>query len=213
MKNFLIRIWHYMPMFVILMMSLGTYISVQSYLNKPLLNNNYKIIHEPLYDMKNAVFHDMSQAQNKKTYYTINAQNAVQYEDDETFALKKINIYSYQNKLNQTQDLNCIKNTDCAKQISTIVADSGIIDQELSSIEFSQAQIKGYNSQNKFDIISNHIFFYPDLDMIQTKSRTNIKHTTNLGKINTLDADSVIFDNTEQSLKLQGKVKGMFSPK
>ena len=205
-----------MPIFVILIMSLGTYVSVQSYLNRPLLNNNYKITHEPLYNMKNAIFHDISNDASKKTYYNIHAQNAMQYEDDETFALKQISIYGYQNKRNQNEELNCAKTKSaagCSRQTSTITATSGIIDKELTTIEFSQAQIKSHNSENKFDIISNRIFFYPDLDMIKTQARTNIKHTTNLGKINTLDADSVIFDNTEQTLELHGKVSGHFNPK
>jgi LPS export ABC transporter protein LptC len=186
-------------------MSIGTYVSVQNYLNRPSSNNSYSIQHEPLYNMKNALFHDISSNdkdnKDNKTYYTIHADNAIQYEDDKTFSLKNINIYGYQNHQNED------------KKTSIITAQNGIIDKDITKVEFSNAQIKGLDSQNKFDISSQHIIFYPELDKVETKSRTNIQQTTNQGKINTLNADSVIFDNFEQNLQLHGKVSGHFNPK
>ena len=204
MKNLLIRLWHYMPMFIILIMSLGTYISVQNYLNRPASNNIYSIKHEPLYNMQNAVFHDISATKNKKSYYTIHAKNAMQYEDDKSFELNDINIYGYQ--IQKEHGIN-------KAQTSSITAKSGILDKDITSIDFSNAKIQGKNSDNKFDITSNHIIFYPELDKVETKSRTNIQQTTNQGKINILNADSAVFDNAEQTLVLHGKVNGHFNPK
>jgi len=194
MKQLLIKIWHYTPMLLILIMSTATYMSVQTYLGSSSKNLSIETAkHEPLYKMYKAEFHNLDL--DKKSNYTIFADEAIQYIDDNSFLLNTIKI----------------SNKD-SKQLSIITALSGVIDKEFNTIDFNQAFVQNHSAKGNIIINSDKMIFYPKLDKVETKSRTIIQQNQN-NVSNLLEADTVIFNNITRNIDLQGKVFGILRAK
>src|SRR5687767_5395788 len=142
-KHILIKIWHYIPMLLILCMSTLTDISVERYLyNKP-LNKQALEKHEPLYLMENVSFNNTSLSQNLSGY-NIKAKQALQFEDDKNFLLKNIQIFR------QKQEQNLF-----------VQALSGTLDAKFEVLNLQQADIKAKTLNGNFILKSQEILFYP----------------------------------------------------
>jgi Lipopolysaccharide-assembly, LptC-related len=213
----LFRLWQYVPMLLILLISSLAYVGVQNYLQQ---NSAPKINiekHEPLYTMKNPVFYHLdiaaqnmdqpiNQSANKNTFannnnkintYQIKAEQALQYEDDKNYTLNNVRIEGEQKySTNNNSKLQILaKQADMDAMFDTLNLSAGIIDH-------------AHFSGKKMHIDAQNVLFYPKLDQMQTKNKTHIRQTLSTGKIHLLEADNMYFDNISYNLDLKGHIKG-----